>query len=122
MAAHTKKPAIHGLLAEFDKPEAIVETARQARAEGFTKVEAFSPMPIHALDDAMGLKNKLPLVVLLGGLTGMAVGIVVLFVAWETGAVAWTWFAFIGAAVTAGVSLIASLGLDPPPSPAGHHA
>jgi hypothetical protein len=74
MSAPTKKPAIHGLLAEFDKPEALVEMARQARAEGFTKVEAFSPMPIHALDEAMGLTNKLPLIVLLGGLAGMAVG------------------------------------------------
>lgn len=66
--------AIHGLLAEFDKPEALVEMAREARAEGFTKVEAFSPMPLHALDEAMGLSNKLPLFVLIGGLTGMAVG------------------------------------------------
>lgn len=69
-----KTTAIHGLLAEFDKPEQLVETARQARAEGFTKIEAFSPMPIHALDEAMGLKNKLPLFVLMGGLAGMATG------------------------------------------------
>jgi len=68
------KTAIHGLLAEFDKPEALVEMARQARAEGFTKIEAYSPMPIHALDEALGLSNKLPLVVLIGGLTGMCVG------------------------------------------------
>lgn len=38
-------------------------------------------------------------------LTGMAVGIVVLFVLWWTGAVAWTWYAFIGAAVTGGVAV-----------------
>ena len=55
-----------------------------------------------------------------GMLTGMAVGIVVLFVAWNSAAVAWTWFAFIGASVTAGVALIASLVLDPPPAPAAH--
>lgn len=75
MAAAKARPPIHGLLAEFDKPETLVETAREARARGFTKVEAFSPMPIHALDEAMGLKNKLPFFVLCGGLTGMAVGI-----------------------------------------------
>ncbi len=69
-----KTTAIHGLVAEFDKPEHLVEMARQARAEGFTKIEAFSPMPIHALDEAMGLKNNLPIFVLLGGLAGMAIG------------------------------------------------
>jgi len=74
MAYKQTTTAIHGLLAEFDKPEALIEMARQARAEGFTKVEAFSPMPIHGIDEAMGLKNKLPLFVLLGGITGMAVG------------------------------------------------
>jgi len=74
MAYGKQTTAIHGLLAEFDKPEALVDMARQARQEGFTKIEAFSPMPIHALDEAMGLTNKLPLLVLLGGLAGMFAG------------------------------------------------
>ncbi|MBL8861896.1 MAG: DUF3341 domain-containing protein [Planctomycetes bacterium] len=73
MAAKTHSP-IHGLLAEFDKPEALVEAARQARAAGYTKVEAFSPMPIHALDGVLGLKNRLPFFVLAGGITGMLTG------------------------------------------------
>ena len=34
-------------------------------------------------------------------LGGMAAGIVVLFGLWWTGAVAWTWYAFIGSSVTA---------------------
>ncbi len=75
MAYKQSKSAIHGLMAEFDKPEALVEMARQARAEGFTKVEAFSPMPIHALDDAMGLKNNIAFIVLMGGLIGALTGI-----------------------------------------------
>ena len=37
-------------------------------------------------------------------LAGMAAGIVVMAVLWWTGAVAWTWYAFIGAAVTAGTA------------------
>jgi hypothetical protein len=75
MASQKNLPPIHGLMAEFDKPEALVEMARQARAEGFTKVEAFSPMPIHALDDAMGLKNNVAFIVLMGGLAGALTGI-----------------------------------------------
>lgn len=39
-------------------------------------------------------------------LTGMAAGMLVLVWAWWTGAVAWTWYAFIGASVTAGVALV----------------
>ena len=50
-----------------------------------------------------------------GMLTGMATGIVVLFFVWNSGAVAWTWFAFLGASVTAGVALLASLVLDSTP-------
>jgi hypothetical protein len=41
-------------------------------------------------------------------LAGMAAGAVVLVALWWTGAVAWTWYAFIGAAVTAVVSVAAS--------------
>ena len=50
-----------------------------------------------------------------GMLAGMITGIVALFVVWQTGAVAWTWYAFLGAAVTASVALLASHLLDPAP-------
>jgi Na+/proline symporter len=42
-------------------------------------------------------------------LAGMAAGTIVLFVIWWTGATAWTWYAFIGAAVTALTALAISL-------------
>jgi Na+/proline symporter len=38
-------------------------------------------------------------------LTGMAAGVATLVVCWWTGVVAWTWYAFIGASVTAAVAL-----------------
>jgi solute:Na+ symporter, SSS family len=40
---------------------------------------------------------------------GMLGGVGVLFWIWLTGATAWTWYAFIGAGVTSGVALVASL-------------
>jgi hypothetical protein len=49
-------------------------------------------------------------------LAGMLAGVVVLFILWYSAAVAWTWYAFVGAAVTAGVALAASLALDPAPA------
>jgi Na+/proline symporter len=39
-------------------------------------------------------------------LSGMIAGVVVLAVVWWTGAVAWTWYALLGASVTAAVALV----------------
>ena len=47
-----------------------------------------------------------------GMLTGMIAGTAVLVWVWSTGATAWTWYAFIGASVTALVALAASPILD----------
>ena len=57
-----------------------------------------------------------------GMMTGIMTGIAILFVVWFRGEIAWTWFAFIGAAVTAGVALMASLVLDPPPTAVAHRS
>jgi len=74
MAHHDHKHPLHGILAEFDRPEPLIEACKAARAAGFTKIEAFSPMPIHGVIEALGLKNRLPLMVLCGGIAGAAVG------------------------------------------------
>jgi SSS family solute:Na+ symporter len=42
-------------------------------------------------------------------MAGIVTGIVVVASVWWTGAVAWTWYAFIGAAVTSGVALLVTL-------------
>ena len=47
-----------------------------------------------------------------GMLTGMIAGTAVLVWVWSTGATAWTWYAFIGASVTALVAIAASPILD----------
>ncbi len=68
-------PALYGLLAEFDSATAIVDAARKARQAGFTKVDAYTPFPIHELDAALRLpRTRLPWLVLGGGITGMASG------------------------------------------------
>ena len=66
-------PRIYGLLAEFERPEELVEAARSARGAGYRKMDAYTPFPIHGLSDALGFRGtKLPLVVLAGGLIGCA--------------------------------------------------
>lgn len=60
-----------GLMAEFDNPSALVEAATKARLAGFRKMDAYSPIPVEALNEALGLKRtRLPLLVLLGGIGG----------------------------------------------------
>jgi mono/diheme cytochrome c family protein len=60
-----------GLLAEFDSPKSLIAGARQVRAGGYRKLEAFSPFPVHGIDEAMGIKPTiLPWLVLGAGLTG----------------------------------------------------
>jgi Protein of unknown function (DUF3341) len=68
-------PKLFGLLAEFDSATAIVNAARRTREAGYTKIDAYSPFPIHEMDDALKLKRTgLPWLVLGGGLTGMIGG------------------------------------------------
>jgi hypothetical protein len=62
-------------MAEFETPSELVEAARATRERGYRKFDAYSPFPIEELNDALHLhKNKLPLIVLIGGLCGGALG------------------------------------------------
>ncbi|MEC9092787.1 MAG: DUF3341 domain-containing protein, partial [Planctomycetota bacterium] len=72
----------HGLLARFDNPHALVEGCDQARRAGYTKMDAFSPFPVHGIDDAIGIqRTKLPLIVFCVGLMASGLGI---FLQWYT--------------------------------------
>lgn len=67
---------IYGLLAEFDTPTQMVDAARKVRDAGFTKTDAFSPFPLHEIDEALGIKKSiLPFLVLGGGITGLLTGL-----------------------------------------------
>ena len=75
--AHTPETsnALHGVMGEFNSAQELVEAARKTMAQGFTRVEAYSPVPIEELNDIIHKKRTvLPKLVLAGGLTGMATG------------------------------------------------
>ncbi|HWQ53308.1 MAG TPA: DUF3341 domain-containing protein [Bryobacteraceae bacterium] len=77
------KPPVYGLMAEFETPAALVNAARAARDHGYWKVEAYSPFPIEELNDALRLpRNKLPLIVLAGGIIGGLAGYLLQY--WST--------------------------------------
>ena len=69
------KTPIYGVMAEFDNPTALVHAARRVYERGYKKVEAYSPFPIEELSEALHQpKNKLPMVVLMGGVLGGLAG------------------------------------------------
>jgi len=69
------RPPIYGVMAEFDNPTALVNAAREARARGYRKLDAYSPFPIEELAEALHLpKSKLPIIVLIGGILGGLTG------------------------------------------------
>ena len=69
-----QKP-IYGLMAEFDSAEALTDAARRTHAEGYRKVDAYSPFPIEPVWEALHANDKrVQLFVLLGGIVGAFAG------------------------------------------------
>lgn len=65
-----QKP-LYGLMAEFDEVTKLVEAAKRTRAEGYQKVDAYSPFPIHELFDALDAHDRrVPFLILCGGIAG----------------------------------------------------
>jgi hypothetical protein len=67
---------LYGIMAEFDTATELVDAARQVRDAGYTKTDAFSPFPLHEIDEALGIKRSvLPQLIFCGGITGLLTGI-----------------------------------------------
>jgi hypothetical protein len=80
-----REPQVHAVMAEFETPGQIYHAAESLRDEGWTRMEAFTPFPIHGLDHVLGEPGtKVPWVVLGAGVTGAACG---LLLQWWTSAV-----------------------------------
>src|SRR5690554_6003279 len=74
-----------GLLAEFEGPEAMLEGARRLRARGLTRLDSFSPWPVHGLEEALGTPpSPVARIVLVAGLCGAALAY---WIQWVTSAV-----------------------------------
>jgi hypothetical protein len=66
-----KSTPVYGIMAEFDSAQALVDAAHHTHEAGYVKIDAYSPFPVEGLAEAMGFhKNRVPLVVLIGGLIG----------------------------------------------------
>ena len=64
-----------GVVAEFEGPTALIEAAHRAREAGYRRMDAYAPFPVEGLPEALGFpRTLLPLLVLVGALTGAAGG------------------------------------------------
>lgn len=69
------RPPIYGLMAEFEDPNAVVAAAERVYGEGYRRIDAYSPYPIEALSEAIGVhRTAMPLLVLVGGIIGLVAG------------------------------------------------
>jgi hypothetical protein len=69
--SYVNRFGLYGLMAEFTTPEALVEATRRAYSDGYRIMDAYAPMPVDGLPEALGSKRTwISTFVLLGGLAG----------------------------------------------------
>ena len=74
-ATSTATTGTYGLLAEFDDGEALLAATQRARAEGYRRMDAYSPFPVEGLAEALGsTRTGMSWLVLLGGIAGGVAG------------------------------------------------
>lgn len=62
---------LYGIVAEFADTASVIEAARRVRQAGYSRLEAYSPFPVHGLDTACGhTENKVPWIMFAGGILG----------------------------------------------------
>ncbi len=75
----------YGVVGDFDTPEELMRAIRTARAAGYSKMEAYTPFPIHGIDEALGApRSPLGRIVIVCALLGLALAV---WLQWWTGAV-----------------------------------
>lgn len=72
--------SLYGLVAEFERPEAILAAAQRTHEAGYRRTDAYSPFPVDGLSDALGFRDQwIPLIVLIGGILGAMAGFGLLY-------------------------------------------
>ena len=67
---------LYGLMAEFTSTDALVSAAERVHQEGYTRIDALTPIPVHGLAEAMGYDDRrIQKMILAGGLAGTLFGL-----------------------------------------------
>lgn len=129
-----KPTGIYGVMAEFPSADALVGAGKRAYAAGYRRMDAYSPFPIEALDEAIGIPHTiLPWLVFFGGILGGSAGYgleywtqviaypVVIggkpFHSWPNFIPIWFETTVLGAALTAVIGMLALNGFPKPYHP-----
>jgi hypothetical protein len=88
-----------GIVAEFDSARAIYQAAEKTTAQGYTRVDAHTPFPVHGLDKALKQgPSPLGWLVLCGGITGICLAQLMMwwmngvdYVIWVSGKTPYAW-------------------------------
>jgi hypothetical protein len=76
MSSDTAKLDRFGLLAEFADAGELVDATERTTAAGYRDVEAYAPLPVEGLAEALGFhRTWMPEVVLIGGIVGGLAGL-----------------------------------------------
>jgi len=125
---------LYGIMAEFETPEQVVAAALRTRAEGYRRIDAFSPIPVEGLAEAVGFDwTAVPVIVFLGGLCGGCTGF---GMCWYANVISYPWniggkpfnswpmwipitfeLTILGAALAAVIGMLALNGLPTPYHP-----
>jgi len=125
---------LYGMMAEFETPEQVVAAALRTRAEGYRRIDAFSPIPVEGLAEAVGFDwTAVPVIVFLGGLCGGCTGF---GMCWYANVISYPWniggkpfnswpmwipitfeLTILGAALAAVIGMLALNGLPTPYHP-----
>jgi ActD protein len=72
--------SIFGLIATFENVPSIYHAAEKVRDAGYKKWDCITPLPIHGLDRAMGVRRSIvPRFSLAGGITGFCTGMLMIW-------------------------------------------
>ncbi len=134
MSHHEPKSGPYAMVALFETPEALYDAAHRTREAGYTVTDCHTPVPVHGLAEALGMKrSKISQLVLIGGTLGAIGGLSLQY--WVSaitypinvgGRPYFSWPSFIpiifectilGAALTTIISLIVLNGLPQPYHP-----
>ncbi len=67
---------VHGIVAEYTDVDSLMAACRRIRDAGYQKTDAFTPFPVHGIDEALGIKpTHLPWIALVCGISGTCIAL-----------------------------------------------
>jgi len=68
--------ALYGLMAEFTSTDSLLSAAERVYQDGYRRVDALTPMPVHGLAEALGYDDRrIQKLILAGGICGTLFGL-----------------------------------------------